>query len=210
MPTSNASSAAANDNSSVAGSLSLISMATLRPWRSERPKSPWTALAAKRKNWTITGWSRPNSLRSLRLFFRRRILPDHRHDGVTDEIEQAERDQRHYRHDGDGLQDSSEDEGEQRRRSRCGRPGCRAGRNALGGSIMHKRRRSVKPRGPTRRLASLQPAALQCRRACSGAPAAAQFVVVRGREAPRRGLFPSRSATSARSRGVRYSLMSTP
>ena len=47
MPTARASSAAPNDNSSVAGSRSLISVDTLRPWRSERPKSPLMAFNAK-------------------------------------------------------------------------------------------------------------------------------------------------------------------
>ena len=43
----------------------------------------------------------------------RRVLPDHEADRVAGEVEQPERDERDHRHDGDGLQDAAEDEGEQ-------------------------------------------------------------------------------------------------
>jgi hypothetical protein len=52
MPTTSAISAAAIESSSVAGKRSRSSVDTLRPWRSDTPNSPWTALSTKRANWT--------------------------------------------------------------------------------------------------------------------------------------------------------------
>ena len=47
-----------------------------------------------------------------RALFLRRVLPDHERHRVAGEIEQAERDERHHRHDGERLEDAADDEGE--------------------------------------------------------------------------------------------------
>ncbi len=112
MPTTSASSAAAIDNSSVAGNRSLSSVDTGRPWRNDSPKSPCTALPTKRANCT-NGWSSPSSVRSRAWSCERRVLPDHERDRIAGEIEQAERDECHHRHHGDRLQDAAKDEGGQ-------------------------------------------------------------------------------------------------
>jgi hypothetical protein len=64
MPKTSASSAAPKASSSVAGKRSTISDETLRPWRSDRPNSPCSALPTKAANCTGNGLSRPRSARS--------------------------------------------------------------------------------------------------------------------------------------------------
>jgi hypothetical protein len=70
----------------------------------DRPADETAELHVKRQIETEIG-AEPCAL------FLRRILPDHERHRVAGEVEQAERDERHYRHDGDRLEDAADDEG---------------------------------------------------------------------------------------------------
>ena len=76
------------------------------------PKSKCAAFQIKRENCTTTGSFEPELLAQFRAFLRARLDADHLVDGIADETEQRESDQRDHDHDKHGLNDAADDESE--------------------------------------------------------------------------------------------------
>ena len=84
----------------------------LAPLSQRLPEFPTRRVSYETRELNDERLVEPKLRAELRLFGSGRVLSDHEHDRVAGEVEQAERDERHHRHDDDRLQKAAEDERE--------------------------------------------------------------------------------------------------
>ena len=111
MPTSNASSAAASDNSSVAGKPFPEQRRHGAPLSQREPEIPPHGVAGEPRELHVERLVETQIGAQAHAVFDRRILADHERHRIAREVEEAERDEGHDRHDRGGLHHAAKDEG---------------------------------------------------------------------------------------------------